>query len=407
MTDRRTETYYQWIESHLSDDPAVLRLKFAHRHDDGIDYADAITQIECRRKFGKKLADTLASYPHFRFPSVLAGEQSTSDTLAAWHSSLVPEGIAAADLTAGLGIDVFHIARRASEVTAVEMDVERAQALRDNTEGLRIDNINVVCGDCRDFIDDCIKDGRHFGAIFIDPARRSDSGGRLFAIADCAPDVTALVGQLSKICSLLIIKASPMLDIAHSIGALSPTPSAAIVLGTPTECKELVLLIDFEAQQPATLIEAVTVRGDSADTFAFTAEQERDSTPVEPMKALSPGDYIYEASPALMKAGAHRLVAARYGLKGFHANTRLYASSEPVVGFPGTRYHVVEAMPYASRIIKRFAARYPRINVATRNFGIGADALRAKLRVRDGGDLRLYGLTDANGEQILVVTEPA
>ena len=64
-------------------------------------------------------------------------------------------------------------------------------------------------------------------------------------------------------------------------------------------------------------------------------------------------------------------------------------------------------MPYASRIIKRFAARYPRINVATRNFGIGADALRAKLRVRDGGDLRLYGLTDANGEQILVVTEPA
>ena len=108
MTDR-TETYYQWIESHLSDDPAALRLKFAHRHDDGIDYADAITQIECRRKFGKKLADTLASYPHFRFPSVLAGEQSTSDTLAAWHSSLVPEGIAAADLTAGLGIDVFHI----------------------------------------------------------------------------------------------------------------------------------------------------------------------------------------------------------------------------------------------------------------------------------------------------------
>ena len=52
MTDR-TETYYQWIESHLSDDPAALRLKFAHRHDDGIDYADAITQIECRRKFGK------------------------------------------------------------------------------------------------------------------------------------------------------------------------------------------------------------------------------------------------------------------------------------------------------------------------------------------------------------------
>ena len=90
-----------------------------------------------------------------------------------------------------------------------------------------------------------------------------------------------------------------MLDIAHSIGSLSPTPSAAIVLGTPTECKELVLLIDFEAQQPATLIEAVTVRGDSADTFAFTAEQERDSTPVEPMKTLSPGATYTKRLPPL------------------------------------------------------------------------------------------------------------
>ena len=63
-------------------------------------------------------------------------------------------------------------------------------------------------------------------------------------------------------------------------------------------------------------------------------------------------------------------------------------------------------MPYASRIIKRFSSEYPVINVAVRNFGMSADALRTKLGVRDGGPLRLYGFTDANQRKILAVTAP-
>ncbi|MDE6525711.1 MAG: class I SAM-dependent methyltransferase [Muribaculaceae bacterium] len=402
-----TNSFYRWIESHATDNPAALRLKYSRSKDSDIDYADAILQIECRQKFGKKLADTLAAYPRFHFPSVLSGEQATSDMLAAYHSSLMSEGLEAADLTAGLGIDVFHISSRASSVTAVEMDAARAEALRANAAGLHIDNLEVVCADCHDFIDDCIRDGRHFGAIFIDPARRSDSGGRLFALADCRPDVTAMTAKLSQICSLLVIKASPMLDISHTVAALSPTPVAAIALGTATECKELVILVVFDNKQAQTLIEAVTIHGQGADTFTFTSQQEKECAAPEAMPPLLPGDYIYEAYPSLMKTGAHKLVASRFGLKGFHPNTRLYASHEAVDGFPGTRYRVVDVQPFASRVIKRFASRYPRINVATRNFSIGADALRAKLRVRDGGSLRLYGITDARGEQILAVTEPA
>lgn len=43
------------------------------------------------------------------------------------------------------------------------------------------------------------------------------------------------------------------------------------------------------------------------------------------------------------------------------------------------------------------------INVAARNFVMSADALRAKLKVRDGGSLRLYGITGSGGEKMLVV----
>ena len=67
-----TTEFFDWIRDHASDDVAKLRLKY------GKEYGGAITQIECRRKFGKKLEQTLTSFPDFYFPSVLAGEHSST-----------------------------------------------------------------------------------------------------------------------------------------------------------------------------------------------------------------------------------------------------------------------------------------------------------------------------------------
>ena len=398
--------FFSWIERHLNDDPKSLRLKYSGKSGT-IDYAAAITQIECRRKFGKKFAATLAADPQFIFPTVLAGEQATSDLLASYHSSFVAEGMEACDLTAGLGIDVWHAAARASKVVAVELDHERAEALRVNAETMEATNVEVVEGDCSAFLESCIESGRRFASVFIDPARRSHDGGRVFALADCAPDVVNLMPRIGQICDLLIIKASPMLDIAHTVAALTPRPLSVIAVGVPTECRELLILVDFRANVPEPVIEAVTLTGEASEarTFSYMASAERDCEAPEAMGPLQPGDYIYESSPALMKSGAYKLVGKAYGLRGFHANTKLYASDKRVDDFPGSVYKVVEVLPYASRVLKRFARTYPQINVAVRNFGVGAEALRSKLGVRDGGSLRLYGLTDARGEKVLAVVE--
>lgn len=400
--------FFSWVEAHINDDPAALRLKFGSKKDSGIDYAAAITQIECRRKFGKKLAQTLASFPDFYFPSVLAGEQATADIVASFHASLVANALPAADLTGGLGIDALHAAERASSVAVVERDKAKTDALIYNAAGLHADNIEVVNGDCSDFVDDCIARGRRFACVFIDPARRAGDGSRVFALADCEPDVQAMMPRLAQVCDILIIKASPMLDISHTAEALSPRPMSIMAVGTPTECKELLIMVNFREEEPSEpLVEAVTLTGEAspATTFAFKASQERNCPAPPVIDALKEGDYIYESSPALMKTGAFKLTAQKYGLGIFHPNTRLFASHEAVEAFPGNRYRVLSAMPYASRIIKRFAREYPQINVAARNFGMSADALRAKLGVRDGGPLRLYGLTDSKGERLLVVTE--
>lgn len=408
MNPTLNDEFFDWVEVHINDDPAALRLKYAGKSG-AVDYACAITQIECRRRFGKKLADTLASFPRFFFPSVLAGEQSTADAVAAFHASLVAEGLPAADLTAGLGIDALHAATRASSVTAIERDAPKVEALRYNAQGLHVaDAVEAIEGDCIDFTDKCVAEGRHFATVFIDPARRAADGSRVFALADCEPSVTEMMPKLSRICDLLIIKASPMLDIAHTIAEITPAPAAVMAVGTATECKELLIMTDFArpAADTPTLIEAVTLGAHrEAEIFSFTAAQEHNAPQPPVCDALTEGCYIYEPSPALMKTGAFRLVAARWGLRMFHPNTRLLTSAEPVEGFHGTAYRVVRVLPWASKVLKRFAREYPRISVAVRNFGMSADALRAKLGVRDGGSQQLFGFTDSHGNRVLAVTE--
>lgn len=56
--------FFNWVEEHRTDNPSTLRLKYGNKKEP-IDYADAILQIECRKKFGKKLADTLAAFLDF------------------------------------------------------------------------------------------------------------------------------------------------------------------------------------------------------------------------------------------------------------------------------------------------------------------------------------------------------
>ena len=398
------EDFWSWVKQHIADDPLALRLKFAGSNSMG-ELSAAITQIECRRKFGKKLAQTLEAFPEFYFPSTLAGEQSTSDALAAYHAILVRADEPAVDFTAGLGIDALHMASIASNVLAVERQPALAEALEYNAKGLGVTNLTALACDCRDYIAQAVDLGLHFGTAFIDPARRAADGSRVFALADCEPDVVALLPSIAKLAKRLVIKMSPMLDVSHTIAELTPKPNRIIALGTPTECKELIAVVDFDFDVDQTLIEATTIAADgTASTFAFTAAQERETPMPEASAAVKPGDYVYEASPALMKTGAFKLVASRYGLNIFHANTKLFYSSELVKDFPGRAYKVEEVIPYASGEIKRFKRRHPAANVAVRNFPISADALRKKLGISDAGPLRLYGI--ATNAPILLLTSP-
>lgn len=391
--------FYTWIDDRRDEDPARLRL----RH--GSDRALEILQLESRRRFGTKLAVTLARNPRFVFPTALSGEQSTSDALATYHISLIEPGSRVLDLTAGLGIDTMAMASKAASVTAVEIDTDVADALRLNASAVA-NNVEVVCDDCRNYLARCIASDRKFDVIFIDPARRSDTGSRTYALEDCSPDVVGLLPDLLHVAPKVIIKASPMLDISHSLRVLKHV-ERVIVLGTTTECKELDFIISenvpADTDTDAITIEAVTVLGtDNYSTFTFTRRQESEATVSTGVP--HPGQYILDPYPAVMKAGGMKLLGSRYGLYKLAANTHVWYGNDIPLGFPGRAYKVVETLPYASKHLKRYKSAHPRISVTARNCDITADALRAKLGVKDGPG-RLFAVSDTGGNRWLITTE--
>lgn len=390
------EDFYSWISAHASEDPARLRLKY------GRDRAQEILQIDCRRKYSAKLCDTLAADQEFIFPTALSGEQSTSDRLARFHAEMIPDGATVIDLTAGLGIDAMTMARLgADSVVAVERDAEVADALRHNSRNLN--NFTVITGDCNEIARHLVTEGRHFDYAFIDPARRAGDGSRVFALSDCEPDVTAMLSTLRSLAGNLIVKASPMLDITDTAERL-PGTVEVITLGTSTECKELDIRVDLDSETTdGYIIKAVTLGDGLESVFTFTRAEE--ASAIAEFGEPKAGDTVYEPYPAVMKAAPFKLLGERFGLKKAGPNTHLWFSDNEVPDFPGRALRVVEVLPYMSKHIKRYASRYPRVGVTTRNFDTGADALRAKLGVKDG-PMRLFAITTFNSRKLMITCEP-
>lgn len=408
MTQRPydSDDFWTWVEAHADADPTRLRLSAAGDKS-GIDVSAAITQVECRQRYRRKLGVTLGSFARFYFASVLAGEQSTSDTLAAFHSRLVHDKDVVVDLTAGLGNDALRLARVADNVTAVERNADLVDALNYNARGLGISNLRTVHGDARQCASSLT------GTVaFIDPARRAADGSRVYGLADCEPDVTSMLPDLRRSFKRLIIKASPMLDITQTIESLG-TACDIYLIGTTTECKELladVSLADTTVVEPVIHAVTLTANGDIVD-FDFTRRHEVDATASIATRRPVVGDILYLPYPATMKAAPVKLLSQQFGLEKFHPNTHLYfgAADRPVADFPGEALRIIDVIPWQSKNIKRLKSRYPRLNVTVRNFGMSADALRKKTGVCDGEPLRLFGIGLGSGpsDRLLVVTSPS
>ena len=395
------EQFFAYIKQHLGEDANRLRLKKA-KPTDNFSTELAITQVEVRNRRLEKKIPAWYLQERIVFPSALSTEQCSSQETATYKQHLV-RGNSLCDLTGGLGIDTYYMSQCVDKATYIEQNELYCHCARHNFNTLGMSHITVHNSDCNTFLS---QTNEQFDTIFIDPARRGKSQERLFALAHCEPNVLEMMPTLLSRCKRLIIKLSPMVDIAMLRQEINRRCALHIV-SLNNECKEILAIIDtdIDANEPIKHDITCSILSNSNPPkelhFSF------DDEPLSPCPmALTVENYLYEPDTALLKAGMFRSICSQYGVQKLHKNSHLYTSSSMVDDFAGRSFKVAEVLPFSSSLCKVFAKQYPVCNITTRNFPLSAVELRKKLRTGDGGNIYLFATTIAD-KHVLIICNKA
>lgn len=382
------ESTLDFIRKHADEDIRTLSLQ-ASRYPH-VDMRAAATQIEGRRTAMNKLP-SWAAIEGVIYPPRLSMEQCSSEVTARYKSSLT-RGKLLTDLTGGFGIDCSYMSEHFDTTIYVERNSELCDIAHHNFT-LLDKQIQVINGQSEEVLISLPKQDW----IFIDPARRSQSGGKVVALSDCEPDVCQLEELLLEKAEGVMIKCSPMLDISQAVRELHSV-SEVHVVSVNNECKELLLILKKSKEEEIT-IHTINFRNDHTQVFSYTATEESKATCDY---TASVGRYLYEPNSSLMKAGCFRLPATQWNLKKLHSNTHLYTSDILVTEFPGRIFEVERIDGFGKNELKQLSARIKKANITVRNFPERPEVLRKRLKLSDGGDIYLFATTLSDESHVII-----
>ena len=400
-------TLKEFIQEHENDDTARLMLS-RNRWPD-IDIDKAVTIIECRKKLRTKLPEWY-EIPEIIYPDRLSSEQSSSSATAKYKASIASRiiyGGRIADLTGGLGADSLAFSRVASQVMYNEMEPVRAEAASHNFPLLGAENISVSSF--------CVEEaGKSEGAanfwttlkrfspdlIYMDPARRSATGSKVFLLEDCSPDVLTLIPDIFGICGNLLLKLSPMADISMLLKRLQEhgawTKELHIV-SAGGECKELLLWCTPSATDDTALI--INENGNILRT-SIAAESAAVPQFLQDAAQLNSMQFLFEPGKALAKAGLFNAICTMQDnagngtmlLKAGRSTHLYFTDSQDNASNFGKTFKIIGLTPFCKQSIRDFSSKYPRAEVSARNLPLTSEELRRKLKAQSGGDIHIFGL---------------
>lgn len=385
-----------FILQHRNDDPRDLALRQSRYPDIDIPYA--VQQIAAWQTARKKLP-LWAETEGIEYPVHLSMEQCSSQLTAEYKASIIQHGESMTDLTAGFGVDATMLGRMHDHLTYVERNEELCRIADNNLPLLGVKNFDVINGNAEEVLTNL----SHQSLIFLDPARRDEHGGKTVQISDCTPDVSKLQNMLLEKADLVMIKLSPMLDIANIIKELKGV-SEIHVVSVDNECKEL--LVKASQSLKGTSIRVVCVnlkpKGNN-EIFEYNLEEEHSAechyiqVPTLPLGGLG-GSYLYEPNVSIMKAGCFRSLAQSYNLEKLHPSSHLYTSDEHIKDFPGRIFKVEAVFSLKDKALKSIK----KANLTVRNFPSSVADLRKRLKINEGGSDYLFATTLADDSKVII-----
>ena len=423
-------------------DLALQRNKYKHLSDE--EWRWFLQQVEGRERTADKLP-TFAAIDDWWYPVRLSCEQCSSELTAKYKAEILQakpvlqcDGLTAersyspkdgqstaVDLTGGYGVDTYFLSEHFHHTDYVEQNAELCRiaehnfSLQHSAISHQHSSISIHNCTAEEFLKNHLSSiSNHlYNLIFLDPARRDSHGGKVFKLADCTPNVVELLPTLLSHLTpdgRILLKLSPMIDLTQVLKELQTPPNLPSrkeiiwdihIVAVKNEVKEVLLMSRYTDVSKYRDLEPTITAIDLAhpeQAFTFTREEESQTSsppftgeercsiglPVAVRRTLSGvGSFLFEPNAAILKAGAYKLVAQRFGLQKLDVNTHLYTSETLVENFPGRVWRIKEA-PFQ---LSPKGARDKQANVLVRNYPLTAEQLKKKLHLRDGGTAYVIG----------------
>jgi hypothetical protein len=294
-----------------------------------------------------------------------------------------------------MGIDSYFFSKKFNQGILAEQNIELAKSTYYNlVKILKCKNLQLEIGkQAKTILNDL---DEVVDLIYIDPARRNNTGGKVFKLNECEPDILELLPALKSKSKTILIKTSPLLDITQSCNELNNVKNVYAVV-SENECKELLFEIDPAEKKPYQLI---AVNLDENYTIAFSSQQESETEVVYSM----PLKYLYEPDASILKLGLFKSVAKKYGLNKIQQHSHIYTSEELIENFPGRIFKIKQTI----KVDKKELAHYVptlKANLTIRNFPQSVAELRKKLQLKEGGDVYIFATTLQDEKKALILCE--
>ena len=353
-----------------------------------VEWTEILNQIAARQRAKDKLPTWYAAQDII-YPSKISVEQTSSEAAALYKSGLV-SGESIIDLTGGFGIDDYYFSKTATRVTHCELNTDLSTIAQHNFKVLGADNILCIAGDS---LETLIKADRQWDWLYADPARRSDTKGKVFMLNDCLPSVPDLLDTYFKYTNNILIKTAPLLDITAGLGELHFVRTVHIV-AVNNEVKELLWMLQKGYTGTPALV-AVNLAREGIDSFETSYDNDTEAVYGMPQK------YLYEPNSAIMKSGAFNAVSTVYSLQKLHKHSQLY-TSDILINFPGRRFTINKILPYQKAEMKEHAEG-KKMNVTARNFPLQVTDILKKWKIKDGGDTYAFFTTNLTNDKVVLL----
>lgn len=411
-------------------------------------FADILKQMDSARtgKLSSKLPQW-AAVEGIRIANSLALEQCSSSAAALSKARFVAgiaqrgpvgadgvitvaaDSLKLADLTGGMGVDSWAFSQYFRQVWYNEMQEGLCRASKDNFQLLGRDNIL-----CNNYLIDTEQTGwleslRAFlpDVVYLDPARRSATGSKVFLPEDCSPNFIALLPVLKSLTAWIVVKLSPMADISMLRSRIGGDLVEIRVVGLESECKELLCVIKggTAGQDGCSSTGGDNVNRDNAGTdnatrdmklsveiadsgFSLDTTWEAAKEPVITYAGdITPGMLIAEMHAAVMKAGLQDVVAHEMGLIKISPFTHVYvgdleSTNINPAALKGSFYRICDVLPLNKAGMKYIGKTYGSAEFTARGIHLTSEQLCTRCGCKKGGSVHIFGVAAASGNLLIV-----